>query len=472
MSDPYRTSVVITAGLSATNTAVQNRDVLSRAITGAVGGEIHIAAGVYPINPLTIATPGTHLRFAPGAVLQVMPGTKYHPSFINIAADNVTIEGGEFDGSSVAGAFGIMAIRITGGSSNIVIRNCVVRNASVGIGAYNVVNCSNWLIEGCTIDTTVSSFGIFLHGNPSENHSVTGVRLINNVIRNAHDNGIWIGNKFNDVFVIANQIFDARRMGIEVWRNPEGRFVVADNIIKGCQSFGISVAGTPHTICADNIVHGATGYGIEVADSRFVTLIGNHIDTVLPKEGGTKATGISLNSPKNDILGDISIQGGIIAGCVSAINVCGGKGRRKNISISGVVINSCTYGIRNVGTLGQNDGGGSVEDFSISGCSINVTKVGIGNSLYGGLMRGGVISSNNIHVTEGHGIDMFRPAELLIVGNRIRGEDAVDSVGIRLYDHIGGIARGHDIALRSNHIVRFDKVIVIDPVLAKTTTVG
>lgn len=462
--------IAVTASLLATNTGVQNRDVLSSAIKESIGGQVTISPGVYQINPLTISTPGTHLCFEPGAVFQVVPGTKYHPSLINIAASDVTIEGGEFDGNGVVGAYGIMAIRITGGSSNITIRNCVVRNTSVGIGAYNVVNCSNWLIEGCTIDTTVSSHGIFLHGNPGENHSTYGVRIMNNMIRGARGNGVWIGNKFNDVFVVANQIFDVGRMGIEVWTNPTGRFVIAGNIIKESKSFGISIAKTPHTICADNIIHKATSYGIEIGASQFVSLSNNQIDSVQSQEKGIKPTGIALNAPSKSQVSDIDIQGGVISNCVSAINLCGDLGKRNNISVTGVVIRDCTYGIRGVGAIGQNDGGGPVEDFSISGCSINVSKVGIGNSLYGGLLRGGVISANNIRVSEGHGIDLFRPAELLIVGNRIRGENAEGSTGIRLYDHTGGATRGHDIVIRDNQIVSFEKDVVIDPTLIKTTT--
>lgn len=443
-------------GLSAINTPAQNREVLDRAIVQAAGGETYIAAGVYPINPLTIVTPGTHLRFAPGAILQVVPDTKYHPSFINIAASDVVVDGGEFDGNGVAGAYGIMAVRITGSSSNIIIRNCVVRNTSGGIGAYNVVNCSNWVIDGCTIDTTVSGYGIFLHGNPSENHSTTGVRVINNLILNTEGNGIWIGNKFADVTVTGNFIAGCGRMGIEVWRNPTGRFVIDGNVVKECRSFGISVSDTPDTICANNIVHRATGYGIEVADCRFVALTGNHIDTVLVKEDSTKPTGISLNSLTNDAVGDVSIQGGTISGCTSAINVSGGQGRRNNIAVSGVVIKDCTYGIRVVGTVGQNDGGGMVDDLAISGCTIKCSNIGIGNSVYGGLIRGGVISGNNIHVTKGPGIDLFRPAELLITGNRIRGENVEKSIGIRVWDHTAGALRTENVVIKNNHIVCFE----------------
>ena len=447
---------VATYGLSATNTPVQNRDALNKAIVYAANREVYIAPGIYPISPLTISTPGTHLRLASGVILQVAPDTKYHPSLINIAANNVTIEGGEFDGSGIVGAYGIMAIRITGSASNITIRNCVVRNTSIGIGAYNVVNCSNWVIEGCTVDTTVSGHGIFLHGNPTQNHSTTSVRLTSNVVRGAKGNGILVGNKFNDVTISGNQLYDVGRMGIEVWRNPTGRFVIADNIIKECASFGISIAGTPHTICANNIVAYATGFGIEVADSHHVVLVGNHIDTVQIKPGGVKPTGISLNSLSSYELDGISIQGGTITGCVAAINICGGKGARRNISIAGVAINDCTYGIRNVGIVGQNDGGGMVEDFTINNCAIGVTDVGIGNSLYGGLMRGGVISGNNIHVSEGHGIDLFRPAEMLIAGNRIRGEDTEKSIGIRVWDHTGGTLRAADIMVKNNHVVHLE----------------
>lgn len=452
------------AGLSTANTPAQNRDALSSAITqaravpGTASGrsEIHIAPGVYPINSITISTPGTTLRFAPGAVLCVAPGSKYHPSLINIAADNVTIEGGEFDGNGIAGAYGIMAIRITGGASNVAIRNCVVRNTAVGIGAYNVVNAHDWLIEGCTIDSTVSGHGIFLHGNPGQNDSTSGVRLLGNVIRGAHDNGIWIGNRFNDVTVTGNLVTNAGRMGIEVWRNPTGRFVIAGNIVKDCGSFGISIADTSNTVCADNIVDHATGYGIEVANCHHVTLANNHIDTVSTKESGAKPTGISLNSSRSDALGDVSIQGGTITGCVSAINVCGDKGLRRNISVSGVVISGCQYGIRNVGLVGEQDGGGMVEDLVISGCTINVTDVGIGNSVYGGLIRGGVIANNNIHVVKGPGIDLFRPAEMLIANNRIRGEDTAGSIGVRVWDHTSGTLRAHDVAVRDNHVMRFE----------------
>lgn len=446
---------VATYGLSVTNTPVQNKEALSRAIIETVGGEVYIAEGVYSINPITIATAGTHLRFAPGAILQVTPDTSYHPSFINIAASDVTIEGGQFNGNGVVGVFGIMAIRITGESSNIVIRNCVVRNVSGGIGAYNAFNCSNWVIDGCTVDTTVKDYGIFLHGYPGENHNVTDVRVTNNVILHTAGNGIWIGNKFNNVFVAGNRIVDAGRMGIEVWRNPLGRFVITGNYVSECKLFGISIADTPNTVCANNIIHRVTGYGIEVADCRFVTLTGNHVDAVLVKEGGTKPTGISLNSLTHDALGDISIQGGAIAGCLSAINISGGRGRRNNIAISGVVIKDCTHGIRVAGTLGQNDGGGVVDDFAVNGCTIQCTNTGIGNSVYGGLMRGGVISGNNIHVEKGPGIDLFRPAEMLLIGNRIRGENVEKSVGIRVWDHTAGTLHTENVVIKNNHIVCF-----------------
>lgn len=388
----------ISVGLSIANTPLQNRIALSDAIRANAGQTIYIADGIYPIDPLVITTEHTHLQFAPGAILQVSPDTTQRPSILDIQASNVSVEGGQFDGSSVAGIGGIMAIRIFGSCSHIAIRNCTVRNASVGIGSYNGANCEDWTIEGCTIEGTVKGHGIYLHAHPENNQSISRVRVVLNTISGTAGNGIWIGNYFEDVTVIGNQVVDAGRMGIEVWRNPTGRFVIAENIINGCDWMGISICDTPHTVCSGNLISRATSYGIEVAGCRAVSLVGNQISAVLPKEEGTKPTGIALNSKVNGDLGDIAITGGIIADAYCGINVSGDLGRRDTIAIHGVIIRGCIVGIHNVGMIGARDGGGVVEHLTISGCEIHANSVGIGNSLYGGVMRGAVITGNDIHV--------------------------------------------------------------------------
>lgn len=447
-------------GFSATNTPTQNKDALRAAISEAAGQTLYIPDGIYPTDPLTIATDHTHLQFAPGAILQVAPDARV-PGILNIQADHVTIEGGQFDGSGVVGVGGIMAIRIYGSCNHIAIRNCTVRNASVGIGSYNGFDCEDWLIEGCTIDTTVKGHGIYLHAHPSYNDGIGNVRVINNTIRNTAANGIWIGNYFANVTVSGNRILNSGRMGIECWRNPGGHFIVAGNIVNECGWMGISICDTPHTNCSGNIITNATSYGIEVAASRSVSLVGNQIESVLPREGGAKPTGIALNANTNDVLGDITIQGGIISGCYSGINVSGDRGKRDTIAITGVIIRGCIYGIHNVGMIGARDGGGVVEHLTINGCEIHASSVGIGNSLYGGVMRGAVITGNDIHVGDGNGIDLFRPTNVTIVTNQLQGTDAPGSIGIRLRDNPTGNVAPHNLTVSGNAIIAFAKPIEV-----------
>lgn len=442
-------------GLSTSNSSLQNRVALSDAIRAAGGNTVYVDAGTYAIDPLRIETDNTHLQFAPGTILQVAPDTLLHPSILDIRASHVTVEGGQFDGSSVAGISGIMAIRIFGSCSHIAIRNCTVRNASVGIGAYNGANCYDWEISGCIIDDTVKGHGIYLHGHPRDNASVTSVHVHSNTIGTAAGNGIWIGNGFCDVTISGNQIFSSGRMGIEVWRNPTGRFVIANNIINTCTLFGISISETPHTVCSGNIITNATSYGIEVAASRSVSLIGNQIESVLPKEGGSKPTGIALNSKDNGALGDITITGGIISDCYSGINMCGDGGLRDTIAIHGVIIRGCTVGIHNVGKIGARDGGGIAEHLAVTGCIINCNSVGIGNSLYGGVMRGGVITGNDITVGDGNGIDLFKPTNVTLANNRVTGTSAPSSIGIRLRDNPTGNAKPHNLQLSGNAVTGF-----------------
>lgn len=458
--------VVSSSGFSTTGTPAANKDALQRAIANAAGEVVFISEGNYDINPLAIATPHTHLQLSPGAILHVPSDTQRNPSILNIVASNVTVEGGQFEGNSVAGVGGMLAIRIYGSHSHVTIRGCHIRNASTGIGAYNGANCEDWLIEDNIIDTTVHGHGILLHGHPQENRAISGVVVRNNVIHNAKQNGIWVGIHYTDVEISGNRIYDSERMGIEVWQNPMGRFVIAHNRIYRCASFGISIADTSETVCEGNIITNSTSYGIEVAGSRFVTLANNHIAHVKPREsGGGKPTGIALNSREDYTLGDICISGGTIVGCVSAINLCGDKGKRNNINVSNVVIRDCLYGIRNVGNIGQKDGGSTIADLVINGCSIHCKSTGIGNSFYGGVIQGAIISGNNIYSSEGNGIDMFRPSEVSIVGNRICGNNVGGSAGIRLREHSGGTARSHDLMVADNLIVRFPFEQVFDPML-------
>lgn len=452
---------VASYGLSATNMPAINRIALSLAILEANGETVYVDAGVYAIDPLVIDTPDTHLQFAPGAILQVAPDTPLRPSILDIQASNVTVEGGQFDGSSVAGISGIMAIRIFGSCSHIAIRNCIVRNASVGIGSYNGVNCEDWEISGCIIEGTVRGHGIYLHGHPRDNDGILGVQVFNNKISGTAANGIWIGNGFAEVDVTSNQVRNAERMGIEVWRNPTGSFIIADNIVSGCGWTGISICDTPHTVCSANIITQATSYGIEVAASRSVSLVGNQIESVLPREGGSKPTGITLNSKTDGTLGDIAITGGIISDCACGINVCGDRAIRDSIAIHGVIIRDCTVGIHNVGMIGGKDGGGIVEHLIISGCEIHAASVGIGNSMYGGVMRGGVITGNDIHAASGNGIDLFRPTDVTIASNRISGPHLTvinpqpASIGIRLRDNLKGNSHAHNLRVNGNVIEGF-----------------
>lgn len=376
-----------------TNTAAQNKAALLAAIQQADGAPVHIASGLYPLAPLTITTPNTTLLFAPGATLCVPEGSKL-PALLDIRADFVTVDGGTFDGGGVVGAHGIMAIRLIGSPHHITIRNCTVRNAGCAIGSYNVRHGSDWLIEGNTIEGTVQSHAIYLHGDPQEG-TVSNVRVVGNTIEGAKANGIWVGNGFSDVRVSGNRVTGSGRMGIEVWGNAGG-FVVSDNLIDGCGSFGLSIAGTPLTICANNIVKGARNFGIEIAACRGVALTGNIVEGVA--DGRIKATGISINANSHDSVGDIVITGGIISGCVAAINLCGGNYRRDSIVVSGVLMRDCVYGVRNVGYVGQKDGGGSVRHATITGNTIVCKTQGIGHSLYGGVMHDSVIEGNNVVV--------------------------------------------------------------------------
>lgn len=441
-------------GLSTTNSSTQNRVALSDAIRAAGGNTVYVADGTYTIDPLIISTEHTHLQLAPGAILQVAPYA-LTPAILHIAANYVTVEGGQFDGSSAIGVAGIMAIRIYGSCSHIAIRNCTVRNASVGIGSYNGANCTDWEISGCTIDDTVKGHGIYLHGHPRDNEVITSVHVSNNTIGTTTGNGIWIGNGFADVTISGNKIFDSGRMGIECWLNPMGLFVIADNNINRCAWMGISISETPHTTCSGNIITSATSYGIEVAASRKVSLLGNQIESVLPKEGGTKPTGIALNSRTDGTLGDITITGGIISDCYAGINMCGDGGKRDTIAITGVIIRGCIAGIHNVGKIGARDGGGIVEHLTITGCIIDCHSVGIGNSLYGGVMRGGVISGNDISCANGNGIDLFRPSDVTIANNRITGTSALGSIGVRLRDNPTGNAKPHNLQVSGNAITGF-----------------
>jgi hypothetical protein len=442
-------------GLATSNTPTENKDYLSAAIVAADGNTIYVDAGTYAIDPLIIKTDGTHLHFAPGAILQVAPGTALRPAILDIQASHVTIEGGQFDGSGVPGISGIMAIRIYGSHSHIVIRNCIVRNASTGIGSYNAGACEDWRIESCIIEGTVRGHGIYLHGHPKYTADIANVSVTGNTILNTSANGIWVGNGFTDVTITDNQIFNVGRMGIEVWRNPIGRFVIANNIINTCAWMGISIAGTLNTTCSGNIITKVTSYGIEVAGCRNVSLIGNQISVVLSKENGAKPTGITLNSKVDGDLGGISISGGYISDCHSGINVCGDRATRNSIAIAGVIISDCKAGIANVGNLGSRDGGGIVKRLTISGCIIDVENVGIGNSLYGGVMRGAVITGNDIHVSDGNGIDLFRPTDVTIANNRLTGTNAPDSIGIRLRDNAAGNSHAHNLRVNSNAIEGF-----------------
>lgn len=416
--------------LSATNTSERNKEVLNRTILAAAGSTVEIAKGTYLVDPLIITTPGTHLKFAPGAILQVSPDSAAKPSLLEIRASDVTIEGGHFDGSSVSGISGIMAIRIIGSHSRIAIRNCTFRNTTAAVGAYHAKNCSDWLIENCLIDGTVKGHALYLHGHPTDNLGIYNVRILNNIIRNAAANGIWMGNRFSDVMIKDNYISFCKRMALEVWNNPEGNFVISSNHIKDC-GLGISIARTPNTICSGNLIARCMTYGIEVAASRQVSLVDNHIEDITSRvaEIAAKSQGIAINARVTGTSGDISIQGGSIKKCMCGINVCGDAAMRDHISIVGVTIKECDTGIRNAGHVGQNDGGGPVEHLVINGCNIDCVSVGIGNSPHGGGIRSGVITGNNVCVSNGFGIDLYRPDNTLIANNRVCG---AGPVGIRV----------------------------------------
>lgn len=413
-------------GMAEGNSAAANNTALGLTVNSAASvGIVYIPDGEYELAMYSISTNGTHIKLSNNATLKVPNGATM-PRLLVVAADNVTIEGGIFDGNSsnvTSGDPNDNAIVLGHGVENLTIRGGQFGNLRRGaIGCSGANGGSNWLIEQCTITTSIGH-AIGLNGGPSSNTVGTrNVKILNNNIQDSQTgNGIWVGNNYGDVRIDGNRITNVGRMGIEVYNNFAGsytgeNFVITNNIIVECGAQGISIDHSPHTTCANNIVDHAYWLGIEVAGSSYVVVDGNQISDLKLNSGGT-SVGIAVNVNTGDNASDIAISGGLISGCVSGIDLCGNKGARRNITISGVVIQGCTYGIY---ALGNN---ASVYNVEITGCTIECALTGIGDVPGYSHLVNGTISDNTIVCTNQTtgviGIRLFLARGLTITGNRV-----------------------------------------------------
>lgn len=200
-------------------------------------------------------------------------------------------------------------------TDGIISDNVLVNNHDNGI-AVGAANTRDIQIIGNYIDTTAIQNGIFITASPGSSATedkIYRVEVRNNIIKNAGDTGIELGQNCNDCMVTGNKVFHSRNPNIlvrdvnncivtrntvsgnsskEIYnkagiaviplrlKDYDYKLIISDNSVD-TDGFGIDIQTSGVSVLRNKIA----GYGLSISGSRgirtfkkFNTIIGNSID--------------------------------------------------------------------------------------------------------------------------------------------------------------------------------------------------
>lgn len=416
-------------GITDDSTAVAN----TYAAIPAAGGTLFFPPGqTFIVNTMTLNKPGITVQISDSTIVKLksQSGGAQTPLF-NITASNMRIMGGTLDGNSGGisagtGNYWNGLIQMTGGCSDVQIRNVKIQNTARG-GIY--VNDATLTFPRIVIDQCDFT-GIGLGGAGNGGACIMfdgGVidsritkchaygRLSSNFLKmKVNNNGNCVGNEIdsNHLDYRTNTTFDGTNscLGIEMWNGSWGtrchhNHVYGPNTVPTTGAFwGISCGDARGSVVDSNVVIGsstniqAMTYGIEVGECPSLVVSNNQVswctfgsnatnNNPLPSHsinftGNTWqncfTNGVVIDSAPSGVKfnGDTFIDCGQAYIFFNSFNTGGGDG-----TIKDAVISACSFQIQNQTRLHPE---GSIFGIYILGLdSTKIARVTVANCNFG-----------------------------------------------------------------------------------------
>ncbi|MBI4141449.1 S8 family serine peptidase [Candidatus Woesearchaeota archaeon] len=339
---------------------------------------------------------------------------------------------------------GVMAFNITRTAdfslSNITIKNCNIRNFSIGINISSAVNISLFnnnitnVTNGIWLNNTVGSVLENISVNASGGFGIRLSNSSNNTLNwvNASNNagnlyGIYLLGSKNNVLINNTGVAAGSGSGIRIETNAHGNTITDSTGRAGASGNGINLINSNVVITRSVGSAGTSGKGITLNPSNNVVIINS-----TGSAAGNLGRGIDVGGSSNNITNSTGIgggNGGIFINTASASNnrITGSTGIDSDFGIR-VLGNSNnvtdSYGRVTSGVSGSNAG---IFIFANSNIILNSTGEGVGNG--DGIFLQSDSASNRIinstgNSSSGTGIYLFAADKNLVqnsVGNSSSG---------------------------------------------------
>jgi parallel beta-helix repeat protein len=287
----------------------------------AAGQRLRVACGTYLVTGIVFDKSGT-LAFERGATLKLAASQPSGARLLTIAADDVHVTGGTFDGNRAAqgAATGQDCIFHSGRTNVHVDVDRIAGAVDFGFRAIDATDCS--LRAGIVTDTGLSGIeweyaagdltrcvvrDSFVDRAGAPASASGGI----NFTRTGAATGKIVGCSVVNSRVRMPEASLAGLFGIQFWGAGTGSKVV------GCDVTGsgdaITIAnGQAQAAVIGNRVYNAFGFGIEIADSAHCTVAGNIVEG-----NGSTVRGISIDGTNIAAAGN-AVTGNVVRDCTDA----------------------------------------------------------------------------------------------------------------------------------------------------------
>lgn len=429
---------------------------IQMALSKAVGAKetvtIYVPAGDYYIDRWLRIYSNTHLILDEGATIHRMDSIIDKGMVQNVAQDgnmgtvggydmseNITIEGGTWDGGNVDKAKDSSDIIRIDHAKNVTIQDCTIKNV-YDCHLIELVGVQNGTISGCTL----TGFTYRKGHEKDWTYSREAIQLesawTNNESDKTDKSAMWAngsvidGTACDNVTVSDNKVIDFPCGIGQHHYTKDGKYrdtniTICNNTItcskkwKFCKA-AITCSGMNQVTISDNQVKGPYRFGTHIAEANDVVVQRNQIDGTkmngIMVDGG-KGISILKNQLKNSTKHGISVGGGTIEeiseNTIQNIKVDGiamNKGTIKLIQ-NNTITNMKKHGISIVGgTVGsEKDKATGVLKNKITNCGEN------GISISGGAVS--AVNENRITKVKNNGISIIKSAKVyLVTGNTLK----------------------------------------------------
>ena len=440
-----------------------------------VGGEVVIPSGTYLVSGLEASVDNQTWKLADGATVKMATGAA---NILLITANDVTIDGGVFDGSNgTAIDWSQQGIRVDE-ADGATISNVEVRDSPMH-GVYNT-NGNRFTLTDCRIINQYGG-GIFvLNGTTAT--VVSDIIITGNHVESSFDsaNGIGVlggGVAFSDrpvqrVRVSHNTIIlpppgSISTAAISVSRCRD--WIISDNICEGSE-LGISNEMLTRAVISNNVVRKFTVIGIEISGTiDGCTVSGNVIDGTET----TEASGILGASGGTQTLNRLNIVGNYIFGFTNVMTAIAITGFSESSSLTSAAIAdnaiqadcskfigiSLGLPVSNV-TISGNTFDAATINTSVNG--IEFQKSATNCAIFANTFKSETSGTTNFPISFGSGTasgvsvtgNTFRAGvsagfatvqssatlnNVTFTGNSVNGETSTFSNGIELYGSVNGL---------------------------------